>query len=261
MRVAASIIAIVALAAPAAAHAQAPLLRAKLTSCLSGPDATDRTATFTGSMPRIKGTKRMWMRFDLQARTPPATSYKTIKVPGLGVWQKSATAKSSSGFVFNQRVQALAAPGAYRVTVRFRWYGRSGKLLRSTSRQSATCTQPDQRPDLRAGDLGGVLGPGAGQATYYLERDRRGAARGGRLRRRLLRRGRRAARPARGGAGGRRRPGRDLRRAALRSRHDAALRPRRARRGRRVSESDDVVERPCPFVAETGRRRRLCLAA
>jgi CARDB protein len=168
MRLAASIIAIVALAAPAAAHAQVPPLRAKLTSCLSGPDATDRSATFTGSMPRIKGTKRMWMRFDLQVRIPPATTYKTIKVSGLGVWQKSATGKTSSGFVFDQRVQALSAPGAYRVTVRFRWYGRSGKLLRSTSRQSATCTQPDQRPDLHAGDLGGVVGPGAGQATYYL---------------------------------------------------------------------------------------------
>jgi hypothetical protein len=162
------LIALVALAAPAVAHAQVPPLRAKLTSCVTGAAATDRVATFTGSMPRIKGTKRMWMRFDLQQRTPRSTAYKTIKVPGLGVWQKSAPGKVSSGFVFNQRVQALGAPGAYRVTVRFRWYGRSGKLLRSTSRRSAACTQPDPRADLRAGDLGGVLGPGAGQATYYL---------------------------------------------------------------------------------------------
>jgi hypothetical protein len=168
MRRAASIVALLALAAPAAAHAQAPPLRAKVTSCQTGPAATDRVASFTGSMPRIKGTKRMWMRFDLQVRIPPAPSYKTIKVPGLGVWQKSATGKTSSGFVFNQRVQALGAPGAYRVTVRFRWYGRSDRLLRSTSRHSGTCTQPDQRPDLRAGDLGGVAGPVAGQATYYL---------------------------------------------------------------------------------------------
>jgi CARDB len=168
MRRAALLIAVLALAAPAAAHAQAPPLRAKLTSCQSGPDAIDRTATFTGSMPAIKGTKRMWMRFDLQQRTPPAATFVTIKVPGLGVWQKSAPGKSSSGFVFIQRVQALAAPGAYRVTVRFRWYGKAAKLLRSTSRQSATCTQPDQRPNLRVDDLDAARGPQPGQATYNL---------------------------------------------------------------------------------------------
>jgi hypothetical protein len=167
MRRVALLIAIVALAAPAAAQAQAPPLRAKLTACASGPDAADRTATFTGSMPTIKGTKRMWMRFDLQQRTPPATTFATIKVPGLGVWQKSAPGRSS-GFVFNQRVQALAAPGAYRALVRFRWYGKGSKLLRSTTRQTGTCTQPDQRPNLRADALDAARGPQPGQATYNL---------------------------------------------------------------------------------------------
>jgi hypothetical protein len=120
-------------------------------------------------MPTMKSTKRMWMRFDLQQRTPPSLTYKTIKVPGLGVWQKSAPGKTSSGFVFNQRVQALAAPGAYRAAVRFRWYGKGGKLLRSTTRQTPTCTQPDQRANLRAGDLDAARGPQPDQATYALE--------------------------------------------------------------------------------------------
>src|SRR5919197_168869 len=142
MRRVALLIAIVALAAPAAAQAQAPPLRAKLSACASGPDAADRTATFTGSMP-------------------------TIKVPGLGVWQKSAPGRSS-GFVFNQRVQALAAPGAYRALVRFRWYGKRSKMMRSTTRQTGTCTQPDQRPNLRADALDAARGPQPGQATYNL---------------------------------------------------------------------------------------------
>jgi CARDB len=167
MRRAALITAVLAVAAPAAAHAQAPLLRAKLTACQSGPQPTDRTATFTGSMPKIKGTKRMWMRFDLQQLVPPATAYVTVKAPGLGVWQKSATTPSS-GFVFTQRVQALAAPGTYKATVRFRWYGHGGKLLRSAKRETTTCKQPDQRPDVRAGVLDAVRGPQPGQATYML---------------------------------------------------------------------------------------------
>src|ERR671935_2879487 len=164
---AALLIAVIALAAPAAAHAQAPPLRAKLTACLSGPEATDRVATFTGSMPAIKGTKRMWMRFDLQQRIPPAVRFKALTVPGLGVWQKSAPGRSS-GFVFTQRVQALAAPGAYRAIVRFRWYGKGGTLLRSAKRTTPICTQPDQRPDLRADDLDAARGPQPGQATYFL---------------------------------------------------------------------------------------------
>jgi hypothetical protein len=169
MRRFALLIALAVLALPGGAQAQAPPLRAKLSACQSGPGSNDRTATFTGSMPAVKGTKRMWMRFDLQQRRPPATSFKTIKVPGLGVWQKSVPGKSTSGFVFKQRVQGLVAPAEYKAVVRFRWYGASGALLRSTSRKSAVCAQPDPRADLRAGELGAVLGPGSGQATYYLD--------------------------------------------------------------------------------------------
>ena len=162
-------IALLALALPAGAQAQAPPLRAKLAACQSGPAPSNRTATFVGSMPAVRGTKRMWMRFDLLARTPPATAFVAIKVPKLGVWQKSAPGRASSGFVFTQRVQGLAAPGAYRAQVRFRWYDKRGKLLRSTTRESSTCKQPDQRPDLRAGVLDAVRGPQAGEATYELE--------------------------------------------------------------------------------------------
>lgn len=167
MRRAAPLIALLALAAPATAHAQAPPLKARLAACQSGPDAAERTATFTGSMPAIKGTLRMWMRFNLQQRTAPAVDFVALKVPGLGVWQKSASGRAS-GFVFNQRVQALAAPGAYRAVVRFRWYGKRGKLLRSTTRETGICKQPDQRPDLSAGSLDAARGPQPDQATYSL---------------------------------------------------------------------------------------------
>jgi hypothetical protein len=162
-------ITLVLLVLPAGAQAQAPPLRAKLAACHSGPAATDRTATFVGSMPAVAGTKRMWMRFDLLARLPPATTYATVKVPKLGVWQKSAPGKTSSGFVFTQRVQALVAPGSYKALVRFRWYDKAGHLLRSTTRYSPVCKQPDQRADLSAGTLDTVRGPQPNEATYELE--------------------------------------------------------------------------------------------
>jgi CARDB protein len=168
-RVALPIALFTALALPAGAQAQAPPLRAKLIACQSGPAATDRTATFVGSMPAVAGTKRMWMRFDLYARIPPATDFAAVKAPKLGVWQKSAPGKASSGFVFTQRVQGLTAPASFRAQVRFRWYGKGSRLLRSATRTSAICKQPDQRPDLRAGDLDAARGPLLDQATYELD--------------------------------------------------------------------------------------------
>ena len=165
----APLIVLAALALPAAARAQAPPLRAKLSACQSGPAAIDRTATFVGSMPAIAGTKRMWMRFDLFARVAPSTGFAAVKAPKLGVWQKSAPGRVSSGFVFTQRVQGLTAPAWFRAQVRFRWYAKGGRLLRSATRTSAICKQPDQRPDLRAGALDAARGPLLDQATYELD--------------------------------------------------------------------------------------------
>jgi CARDB len=171
----APLIAVFVLAAPAVAGAQAPPLRAKVSACSTGPLPTDRTAAFTGSMPAIKGVKRMWMRFDVLART--AKGYAPLKAPGLGVWQKSAPGRAA-GFVFTQRVQALPSPGAFKAVVRFRWYGMGGKLLRSATRETPICKQPDQRADLEVGDLGAVPGPAPDEATYSLvvRNDGRGAA-------------------------------------------------------------------------------------
>jgi hypothetical protein len=117
-------------------------------------------------MPAIKGTRRMWMRFDLLVHGS-APGFVALKAPGLGLWQRSAPGRAA-GFVFTQRVQGLAAPGAYRAVVRFRWYGKGGRLLRAAARETAVCKQPDQRPDLQIGRLGAVPGPGPDVATYTL---------------------------------------------------------------------------------------------
>ncbi len=169
MRRVAPLIVLAALALPAAAQAQAPPLRVKLSACQRGPAATDRTATFVGSMPAVAGTRRMGMRFDLLMRVAPATAFAPVKAPKLGVWQKSTARRPSSGFVFTQRVQGLTAPAWFRARVHFRWYGKGGKLLRSATRTSAICKQPDQRPDLRAGALDAARGPLLDQATYELD--------------------------------------------------------------------------------------------
>jgi hypothetical protein len=141
-----------------AAHAAAAPtpLAAKLTSCTTGAAATDRAATFTASMPATAATRRMWMRFELLEQRDPAGEPVSVQgVPGWGVWQKSEPGRP--GLIITKRVEQLAAPATYRAVVRFRWYSKGGRLLRSTARTTATCEQPDMRPDLVAGRLSATV--------------------------------------------------------------------------------------------------------
>jgi hypothetical protein len=164
MRRLALIAALAALAVPGAAHAQAPPLRAKLASCLSGTDPGDRTAVFTGSMPATKGTRRMWMRFDLYERTS-AGRWKRLSVPKFGSWQKSLPGKP--GFIYEKRVDQLQAPAAYRAQIRFRWYDKHGRLQRRSRRTTRTCSEPDPRPDLAVGTVT-ATDAGAGRLRYLI---------------------------------------------------------------------------------------------
>jgi CARDB len=168
-------IVLAALPAPAA-QAKGPALGARLTACTTGQSAAERFAAFTGSMPAVPGSRRMGIRFDLRQRLPPSATFAAVRVRGLGVWHRSR--RDRSGFVFTQRVQDLAAPGAYLAVVRFRWYDARGRVVRSARRQTPACRQPDARPDLRVVTLDATPGPIAASAAYrvVVRNDGRGAA-------------------------------------------------------------------------------------
>jgi CARDB len=160
------VLALAGLLAPAAQAAKAPALAARLTACTTGPSPAERTAAFTGSMPAEPGAQRMAMRFDLLERRAPDAELTAVRVRGLGVWHRSRRARP--GFVFTQRVQGLAAPGAYVAVVRFRWYDARGHVVRSARRRTAECRQPDQRADLRVGAVVASRGPVPGSARYRI---------------------------------------------------------------------------------------------
>lgn len=132
--------------APAATPTPRPLLAAKLTSCEIGSDGAGGTAVFLGSMPAVKGAKRLWLRFDLQRRLPGDDDWERLSAPTFGEWEKSRP--GVSGFVYSKRVEGLAAPAAYRSVVRFRWVDARGRTVRSARRVTAACRQPDPRPNL-----------------------------------------------------------------------------------------------------------------
>jgi hypothetical protein len=153
-------------AAPAAHAKQRPPLQARLMSCTTGATGSARTAAFAASMPAGRGTRRMWIRFDLLQRVPGDAEYAPASLPAWGRWERSQPGRA--GFIYTKRVRGLRAPGAYRARVRFRWYDARGRIQRRAERVTRTCRQPDPRPDLRAGALTVAPGLGPASVTYLL---------------------------------------------------------------------------------------------
>jgi hypothetical protein len=150
----------------AVAVAQAPPLAARVAACETGPDAADRFAVFTGSMPR-DGATTMAMRFDLYERLPHR-AFERVVLPRWGVWEKTAR-KGVPGFIFTKRVERLAAPAGFRAVVSFRWLDADGRVLRTARRTSPTCRQPDWRPDLH---VEAVIFPAGSGPTRVVVRNR-----------------------------------------------------------------------------------------
>jgi hypothetical protein len=147
------------------------VLSARTTACTTGEEAVSRAAAFTGTMPPLAGTRRMQMRFVLVQRLGAKRPFQRVEVPGWGGWEKSDPGRP--GFVFTKRVESLVAPASYRAEITFRWVGKKGHSLRTTTRATGTCVQPDPRPDLVLGGLD-VAPKGADQAVYTLAVDNDG---------------------------------------------------------------------------------------
>lgn len=160
--------------APAwAGAADKPALSAKVAACTTGADPVARAAAFTGSMPAASQTRRMQMRFTLMQRTGTSAkgAFKKVAVPGWSGWVTSDPGRQ--GFVFTKRVEALTAPAAYRAVITFRWLDAKGHAQRTTTRTTATCEQPDPRPDLALAGLDAV-GVGPTQAAYTVSIENEG---------------------------------------------------------------------------------------
>src|SRR5439155_9322504 len=111
----------------------------------------------------------MAMRFDLLERRPGSPFFRRVAAPKLGVWDRSHHDPTLPGYIVTKRVEGLAAPGAYRAVVRFRWYDAQGRVLRRARRVTRVCRQFDQRPDLTIGSVELVRGPDAAHGRYVVE--------------------------------------------------------------------------------------------
>lgn len=141
-----------ALGAWVPAASAAPSASVQVTACHSSLDPAARTMTVEGRMRTLPGARKLQMRFELQSRWPDRARWTRVVAPGLGVYTTADPAPRQ--YVFDRRVERLAAPAEYRMLVRFRWLGPGDQRLATVRRISAVCRQIDLRPDLEVERIG-----------------------------------------------------------------------------------------------------------
>jgi hypothetical protein len=141
---------LLALLGPLLAAAPAHAAQVAVLHCTHGATPQERSVTFEGRIAAWGRSRKMQMRFTLQARTPEA-AWAKVTAPGFGTW---ITAPRGVGrYLYDKTVDGLLAPAGYRAVVDFRWRDAAGKVIHSGRRTSRTCHQPDPRPNLTAGAL------------------------------------------------------------------------------------------------------------
>jgi hypothetical protein len=135
-------------AAPAPAKA-----RLRHFVCERALDPPARAISVTAVMRPVTGTRSLQMSFALLERASGSSSWTPVSGPHFGVWISpvgSPTLGRRPGDVWTVPfpVANLAAPATYRLQVAFRWLGRRGIVLATTTRLTQSCRQSELRPDL-----------------------------------------------------------------------------------------------------------------
>jgi hypothetical protein len=143
-------------AAPTAGHGSARArlpYAATLASCRRSPRIAGRVATVATTMRPVAGGTRLALRIVLYQRLLGAGRW-TLRsdVPGLGTWTTPSDpalgSRPADAFKYRQAVARLVVPFAYRFRVDFRWSDTAGEVVRRARATTATCREPDLRPDL-----------------------------------------------------------------------------------------------------------------
>jgi hypothetical protein len=146
----AAAIALPGVSAPAAAHAAGATAYLRSFACHRSLDPSKRVVTVTAVMGTVAGTAHLQMRFQLQQRTGRAVGF--VHGGDLGQWISPSSPTlgqhPSDRWIVNHPVTGVPVPATYRFRVYFRWIAAGGQMIAQEQRMTATCRQPDMRPDL-----------------------------------------------------------------------------------------------------------------
>jgi len=126
--------------APGSTPAGKPDATATVEQCLTSLVQSERSATFVGEMTAVPGTSRMEISIGLLERVGGETQYRSVTAAGLGTWRDSASGVKT--YTYIKQVTNLAAPAFYRGSVRFRWLGAKGRVIKAEEIRTPRCEQP-----------------------------------------------------------------------------------------------------------------------
>jgi CARDB len=150
-------------------------LSASLAACHTDASPGNRYATFAAQMTAVPGTVTMSVEFILEQRS--GGRFAAVSgASGFGVW---VTSRHGVGiFNYSHQVTELPAPGAFRVNIHARWFGRRHRIIRADEIVSPVCVQPLAAPDLEIGPITHQHA-GAGQVEWSVEVDNAGTVAAG----------------------------------------------------------------------------------
>jgi hypothetical protein len=134
------------------AGASVPVAKLRGFSCRQSVNPVGRGVAVSAVMRPLQGTRKLALRFELDMRRKAGGRWVSVPGGDLDTWltPPNATLGQRPGdvWIVNKSVNELAAPAAYRYRVSFRWTGTKNRTLGTAVRTSATCSQPELRPDL-----------------------------------------------------------------------------------------------------------------
>jgi len=134
------------------AGASTPVAKLRGFLCQRSVNPVGRGVAVSAVMRPVKGTRKMALRVELLMRTKAGGPWTRVPGGDLGAWltPSNPTLGQRPGdiWILKKSVNQLAAPAAYRYRVSFRWTGTRNRTLGTAVRTSATCNQPELRPDL-----------------------------------------------------------------------------------------------------------------
>ena len=146
--------AVLALVLAAAALGAAPRAQLRGFVCQPALEPALRAVSVTSVMRPVHGTQAMAARFELLFRARGAAGFRPLTVAGtdLGRWISPAGhtlgRRPGDVWILSKPVVDLSAPAEYRLRVHFRWTGAHHRVLAAATKTTATCLQPELRPDL-----------------------------------------------------------------------------------------------------------------
>jgi hypothetical protein len=140
--------------------------------CVTALDPPSRAISVTAVMRPLKGTSKLLIKFQLYSRSSNARPFALVRGGDLNRWvsPSDATLGQRSADVWSviKQVVDLKAPATYRLRAVFRWVGAHNKVLGTTSRTSASCYEPELRPDLQVKTIHVEAVPTNANANAYV---------------------------------------------------------------------------------------------